>query len=114
MALSVASLGMAVYGLYSIVWAAVDVVRGAHLEWWAELGLVAFGLLLMLSAAFVRVRLPGGIAFAIGALLGLQALAVHNAVHLAAGLAPQIGRALLAVILVVLALPASPPAPYSR
>jgi hypothetical protein len=51
----------------------------------------------------VRVRLPGGLAFAIGALLGLQALAVHNAVHLDAGLAPQVGRAVLAAVLVALA-----------
>ena len=74
--LTVASIGMFVYGAYSILWAIVDLLRGARLELWAELGLMLFGLLLTLSAAFVRVRLPGGLAFAIGALLGLQALAV--------------------------------------
>jgi hypothetical protein len=47
-----------------------------------------FGALLVLAAAFVRVRLPGGVAFAIGAMLGLQALAVHDAVHLGTGVAP--------------------------
>ena len=62
-----------------------------------------FGLLLTLSAAFVRVRLPGGIALALVAMLGLQALAVHSAVHLANGLAPQIGLAALAVALLALA-----------
>jgi len=67
---------MFAYGAYSILWAIVDLLRGARLELWAELGLMLFGLLLTLSAAFVRVRLPGGLAFAIGALLGLQALAV--------------------------------------
>ena len=101
--LTLASLGMFSYGLYSIGWAAADLIRGARLELWAELGLVAFGALLALAAAFVRVRLPGGLAFAIGAMLGLQALAVHSAVHLANGLAPQIGRALLAIILLALA-----------
>jgi hypothetical protein len=104
MLLTVAALGMFTYGAYEIGWAVVDLIRGARLELWAELGLMAFGLLLVLAAAFVRVRLPGGLAFAIGALLGLQALAVHNAVHLRAGLAPQIGRGLLAVMLIGLSL----------
>ena len=107
MLLTVAALGMFTYGMYEIGWAVVDLVRGARLELWAELGLTAFGLLLVLAAAFVRVRLPGGLAFAIGALLGLQALAVHHAAHLRAGLAPQIGRAVLAVMLVALAHAAS-------
>jgi hypothetical protein len=100
--LTIAALGMCTYGLYSAAWAVVDLIRGARLELWAELGLMLFGLLLSLSAAFVRVGLPGGLAAAIGAMLGLQALAVHNAVHLDAGLAPQIGRAVLALVLVAL------------
>ena len=107
--LTVAALGMFSYGAYSIGWAVLDLVSGARLELWAELGLIAFGALLAPSAAFVRVRLPGGLALAIGAMLGLQALAVHNAVHLdngvafPGGLAPQIGRAALAIALVALA-----------
>ena len=80
------------YGIYSIGWAVADLLRGARLELWAELGLMLFGALLVLAAAFVRVRLPGGVAFAIGAMLGLQALAVHDAVHLGTGVAPQIVR----------------------
>lgn len=101
--LTVATLGMFVYGVYSVLWPIVDLIGGPHLELWAELGLVAFGLLLTLSAAFVRVRLPGGLALAAGAMLGLQALAVHNAVHFETGLGPQIARALLAAMLVALA-----------
>lgn len=101
--LTAATLGLCAYGTYSVVWAVVDLAHGAQLELWAELGLIGFGLLLVLSAAFVRVRLPGGLAFAIGALLGLQALAVHDAVHLSAGLAPQVARAVLAIALIVLA-----------
>src|SRR5438105_14792427 len=101
--LATAALGMFAYGSYSVVWAIADLIRGARLELWAELGLVLFGLLLALSAAFVRVRLPGGLAFAIGALLGLQALAVHDAVHLNGGVAPQIGRGVVAAVLVALA-----------
>jgi hypothetical protein len=91
------------YGIYSIGWAVADLARGARLELWAELGLMLFGALLMLAAAFVRVRLPGGVAFAIGAMLGLQALAVHDAAHLGTGVVPQMARAALAVTLTVLA-----------
>src|SRR3954454_1269878 len=94
---------MLLYGIYSAGWAVADLVRGAQLELWAELGVMAFGILLALAAAFVRVRLPGGLAFAIGALLGLQALAVHDAVHLGGGIAAQIVRGAIAVVLVALA-----------
>ena len=108
--LTAATIGMLSYAGYSIGWAAVDLVRGPHLEWWAELGLVLFGLLLAIGALLVRVRIPGGLAFAIGAMLGLQALAVHTAAHLSTGLAPQIGRGVLAVALTALAHTApSPP-----
>lgn len=101
--LTLATLGMFGYGTYSIAWAAFDLVRGPQLELWAEAGLVAFGLLLVVSAALVRVRIPGGLAAAIGAMLGLQALAVHDAVHLGGGIAPQIARAGFAAALVILA-----------
>ncbi|MDE3153979.1 MAG: hypothetical protein KGN76_02705 [Acidobacteriota bacterium] len=103
--LTAAALGMAGYGAYSIGWAILDLLRGARLEWWAELALVLFGLLLILSAAFVRVMLPGGLAFALGSLLGLQALAIHDAAHLTGqvALAPQIARGVFALALVLLA-----------
>lgn len=100
--LTTAALGMFAYGFYSAAWAAVDLIRGARLELWAEAAIIFFGLLLALSAAFVRVRLPGGLALAIGGLFGLQALAVHTAAHLDGGIAPQVGRAVLAAVLVVL------------
>ncbi len=98
--LTVATLGMFGYGTYSLVWAVVDLVRGAQLELWAELVLMVFGLLLVLSAALVRVRVPGGLAAAIGAMLGLQALAVHDAVHLGVGIPAQIARGVFAIVLV--------------
>ena len=109
--LTIASLGMFSYGIYSAGWAAADLIRGARLELWAELGLIAFGALLALASAFVRVRLPGGLAFAIGAVLGLQALAVHNAVHLGGGVAPQVVRGSIAVVLVAMALSDARPSP---
>src|SRR6187455_116995 len=101
--LTAASIGMFAYGIYSAGWAAVDLMRGARLELWAELGLMLFGVLLSLAATFVRVRLPGGLAFAVGAMLGLQALAVHDAVHLGTGVAPQIVRGATALLLVTIA-----------
>ena len=106
--LTVATLGMLVYGFYSAVWAVVDLFRTTPLEWWADAIQVLFGVLLMLSAAFVRVRVPGGLPLALGAMLALQALAVHSSAHLSSGLAPQIGRALLAVGLMALAATANP------
>ena len=112
--LTMASLGMFVYGSYSVGWAVLDLARGARLELWAELGMMAFGALLALAAAFVRVRLPGGLAFAIGAMLGLQALAVHDAVHLGGGAAPQIVRGSIAIMLVAMALSAARTSPAPR
>src|SRR5881628_1015882 len=52
MLLTVAALGMFTYGAYEIGWAVVDLIRGARLELRAELGVMAFGLLLVLAAAF--------------------------------------------------------------
>jgi hypothetical protein len=111
MMLTAAALGMFLYGIYSVGWAAMDLIRGARLELWAELGLLAFGALLMLASAFVRVRLPGGLAFAIGAMLGLQALAVHDAVHLGGDVSDQIVRGSIAIVLIALALSDAPPSP---
>jgi len=74
--LTLAALGMFGYGTYSAFWAVFDVISGARLEWWADVLLVLFGLLLVVAAAFVRVRMPGGLAVAIGAMLALQASVV--------------------------------------
>lgn len=112
--LTIGALGMFAYGVYSVVWVAVDLIGGRRLELWAEGGVAAFGLLLTLSAAFVRVRLPGGLAFAMSALLGLQALAVHNAVHLEIGIPAQVARGLLAGALVALAYQGSRQPPRAR
>lgn len=104
--LTAATLAMAGYGGYSVVWGLVDLVFRSRLEALADLGLVAFGLLLLLAAAFVRVLIPGGLALAIGALLGLQALSIHNDLHVAGSLAlmPQIVRGTVAVAMIALAM----------
>jgi hypothetical protein len=98
--LTTATLGMLAYGIYATVWALAHISR---LEWWV-VGLEGmFGLLLMLAAAFVRVTFPGGLALALGAMLGLQALAIHDAAHLtgAVMLPPQIVRGIVAGALVL-------------
>ena len=102
--LTLASLGMYAYGTYSAIWVVVDLVQGARIEFWAEAAILLSGALLVLAAAFVRVRIPGGLAIAIAAMLALQALEVHTAAHLESGLTPQVGRAVLAFFLVGSAL----------
>ncbi len=103
--LSAAALGMAAYGLYSVAAALFDLIFRSRVEALADVGEVGFGLLLMLSAAFVRVTMPGGLALAIGALLGLQALSIHADVHLGGSVALpfQFLRAGVALLLVGLA-----------
>jgi hypothetical protein len=103
--LSLASLGMAFYGLWEAARAAADLVGPRALEFLADAATLGLGAILVLAAAFVRVRMPGGLALAIGALLGLQALALHSAAHLEGEvtLLPQVFRGAFAAILVLLA-----------
>ena len=104
--LKTAALGMALYGLYSIVVGLEDLFGIAALEWWADLWVIAAGTVLLLSAAFVRASMPGGLALAVGALLGLQSISLHNDGHLYGQvlLLPQVARAAFATVLVGLAL----------
>ena len=103
--LTSATLGMLAYGLYSIGSAFAHAFGPSPLELWATLGLVVLGVMLILAAAFVRASMPGGLALALGAMLGLQSLALRNAAHLYGQVAalPQLARAFLAATLVVLA-----------
>ena len=96
---------MAAYGVYTTIAALVDLISESRLEIWIDLSEIGFGALLVLAAAFVRVMMPGGLWLAVGAMLGLQALALHSAAHLygAIALAPQIARGLLALLLAILA-----------
>jgi len=95
------ALGMALYGLYSAGLGVADVFGIVGLDWWADLALVALGLLLTLSAAFVRVRMPGGLALAMASL--------HNDTHFYGQVlvVPQVIRAVVAVTLVGLAMAGS-------
>jgi len=103
--LTAAALGMLAYGLYSAGLGLAGLLGFVALEVWANLGLIVSGLLLALAAAFVRVRLPGGLALALSAMLGLQALALHNDLHFygATTVPPQALRGASAALLLVLA-----------
>ena len=103
--LTAATLGMLAYGLYSAGLGVAGLLGFVALEVWANLGLIVLGLLLALAAAFVRVRLPGGLALALSAMLGLQALALHNDLHFygATTVPPQALRGACAALLLVLA-----------
>ena len=103
--LTAATLGMLAYGLYSAGLGLAGLLGFVALEVWANLGLIVLGLLLALAAAFVRVRLPGGLALALSAILGLQALALHNDLHFygATTVPPQALRGACAALLLVLA-----------
>ena len=103
--LTAATLGMLAYGLYSAGLGLAGLLGFVALEVWANLGLIVSGLLLALAAAFVRVRLPGGLALALSAILGLQALALHNDLHFygATTVPPQALRGASAALLLVLA-----------
>lgn len=103
--LSMAVLGMALYGVYSAGLGVVDLFGVYGLDWWADLALIVLGLLLMLSSAFVRVLIPGGLALAAGAVLALQALSFHNDVHFYGTvlILPQVIRGLIAGALLAMA-----------
>jgi len=72
-------LGMALYGLYSILVGVTDLVAAAQLEWWNNLWLIGAGAVLLLGAAFVRVSMPGWLALAVDGLLALQSISLQNA-----------------------------------
>jgi hypothetical protein len=79
--LTLATLGMAIYGGYEATSHVIDLASIRRLEPVADLMGVGLGGLLLLAAAFVRVQIPGGIPLAASALLGLQALALHDQPH---------------------------------
>jgi hypothetical protein len=102
--LTAATLGLAFYGLYSVVAGLEDLLGPSSLEWWADLWVIAAGTVVLLAAAFVRVSMPGGLALAVSGLLALQSISLHNDPHLSdIVLVPQLARALVAVVLVGLA-----------
>ncbi|MDE2904772.1 MAG: hypothetical protein OXQ28_01670 [Acidobacteriota bacterium] len=105
--LRVAALGMFLYGLHDVVVGAADLLGTGTLPWWANVWRMLAGAMLVLAAALVRVSMPGGLALAVAALLGLQSISLHNDAHFYGRLdlmvLPQSLRAVFAATLVALA-----------
>lgn len=103
--LRAAALGMFLYGLHDAAAGAVDLVVGGALAWWAAAWRMLAGATLAFAAVLVRVSLPGGLALAVAALLGLQSISLHNDPHFYGRLLllPQLTRAAFSAVLVALA-----------
>ena len=103
--LTIAALGMALYGLYSIGAGVADLLGAGPLEWWADLWLIAAGGILFCGAVLVRASTPGGLALATAGLLALQSIGLHNAGHLYGQviLPAELARLALGALLVSLA-----------
>lgn len=114
--LTITTLGLMGYGLYSVGAGVGDLIGGARLELWADVWLIVLGLTLLPAAAFVRADLPGGVALALAGVLGLQSLALHNAAHLYGHVAvlPQVARAVFAATLILLAYVGSKVSPNNQ
>ena len=103
---TIAALGMAAYGVHEIGVAVANITGTSTLEGWAIAALFVLGALLVLAGLLVRLRVPGALAAALGSLLGLQGLALHNVVHLSAtpaAIRPHVIRAAIGALLVSLA-----------
>ena len=103
--LKAAALGMLIYGMNDVVTGTADLFGSGTLEWWANTWRIMSGAILILAAVFVRVSFPGGLALAVSGLLGLQSISLHNDTHFYSELLlmPQLARALLSALLVILA-----------
>ena len=90
--LTIATLGMAGYGLYSLGSGLLDLLWTSRLALFANLSAISLGAMLVLAGLFIRAVLPGSLALALAALFGLQSLALHNAAHLSTARSPQSHR----------------------
>ena len=93
------------YGLYAAGAGVIDIFGTAPLEIWANLTSIIFGVALIVAAPLVRLTVPGGLALAIGAMLGLQSIALHDSAHLYGRVivSIQILRGAFAAVLVLVA-----------
>ncbi len=114
--LSAAALGLAGSGIYSAGLGLVDAFRSPGLDWWADAALVVLGVLLLLAAVLVRLRIPGGLALAVSGLSALQALALHNDMHFYGDIlvTPQLVRGVIAAGLAALAYAGAKARPGTR
>ena len=103
--LRAAALGMFLYGLHDVVVGSADLIGAGTLEWWANVWRMLAGAMLVFAAVLVRVSMPGGLALAVAALLGLQSISLHNDPHFYGRLLllPQAMRAVFSATLIALA-----------
>jgi hypothetical protein len=103
--LRAAALGMFLYGLHDVIVGGADLIGAGTLEWWANAWRMLAGAMLLFAAVLVRVSMPGGLALAVAALLGLQSISLHNDPHFYGGLLllPQAMRAAFSCALIALA-----------
>ena len=103
--LTIASLGMLVYGLYSLIEGCIYLFGTGDLEWWASLWLIVAVGTLIPAAIFVRASIPGGLALAISSFLALQSISLHNAGHIYGQVLifPQLSQASFAILLIIAA-----------
>ncbi|MCX6538936.1 MAG: hypothetical protein NT151_08390 [Acidobacteria bacterium] len=80
--LTAATLALLGYALYTVGWSVIDLVVWSRLERWADVATSAIALLLFPAAVLIRARIPGGLPLGFAALLGLQAISLHNSMHL--------------------------------
>jgi len=85
---------------------AYDALFAHRLDLWAGILLVVVGAPLAASSVLVRLVVPGGLALAVGAMLSLQALAIHNDLHWYGRVVvvPQLARGAFAITLAALSL----------
>ena len=103
--LRAAALGMFLYGLHAVVVGGADLIGAGTLEWWANAWRMLAGAMLLFAAVLVRVSMPGGLALAVAALLGLQSISLYNDPHFYGRLLllPQAMRAVFSATLIALA-----------
>ena len=80
--LTIATLTLVGYALYVIGWNGLDLFLWSTLEVWANLATIAAAALLLPAAVLVRARIPGGLPLAFAALVGVQAISLHNSMHI--------------------------------
>lgn len=103
--LTAATLSLLGYAVYTVAWAALDILFWSRLELWANLATAAMALLLLPAAVLVRARVPGGLPLACAGLLGLQAINLHNSMHVHGDIqaVTEAARGVFGVAIVVLA-----------
>jgi len=80
--LTIATVGMAGYELYSPGSGLLDLLLISQLALLANLSSIFLGAMPVFAGLFIRVGLPGSLALALAAVSGLQSLALHNATPL--------------------------------